>query len=111
MIGTTAFNWRLIRYQAWVFTLHSILAILGFSLQIVPGWIVKNVFDGISAGPAAGGSPSWGLWGWIGLYFTLEVARLVIALGSEWYGWSFRLLTGGLLRSNLFASTLRRPGD
>jgi ATP-binding cassette subfamily B protein len=39
------------------------------------------------------------------------VTRLLIALGSEWYGWSFRLLVGGLLRSNLFASILRRPGD
>jgi ATP-binding cassette, subfamily B, bacterial len=113
MIGTTAFNLRLIRYQPWVFGLHSILAILGFSLQIVPGLIVKNVFDGIAGLPPSGanGFVSLGMWGWIVLYFLVEVARLLIALGSEWYGWSFRLLVGGLLRSNLFASILHRPGD
>jgi ATP-binding cassette subfamily B protein len=108
MIGTVDVNLRLIRSQPRVFALHSLLAILGFSLQIVPGLVVKNVFDGISGQSEAA---SLGLWGWVGLYFVLEVARLFIALGSEWYGWSFRVLVGGLLRSNLFASILRRPGD
>jgi ATP-binding cassette subfamily B protein len=115
MIGTIAFNLRLIRYQPRVFFLHSSLAILGFSLQIVPGLIIKNVFDGIAAGPSGTtgtvGTGGSGLWGWIALYFLLETTRMLIAVGSEWHGWSFRLLSGALLRSNLFASILRRPGD
>jgi ATP-binding cassette, subfamily B, bacterial len=106
MIGTAAFNLRLIRFRPGIFAIHSFLAMLGFSLQVVPGLIVKNIFDGVQVG-----APPLGLWGLIGLYFAAEVARLVIALGSEWYGWSFRLLAGALLRSNLFASILRRPGD
>ena len=109
MIGTTAFNLRLIRFRPWVFALHSSLAILGFSLQIVPGLIVKNIFDDISG--VSNSEVAFELWGWIGIYIGVEVARLFIALGSEWYGWSFRLTVGALLRSNLFASILRRPGD
>jgi ATP-binding cassette subfamily B protein len=36
---------------------------------------------------------------------------VLVSFGSEWYGWTFRLVTGALLRSNVMASILRRPGD
>ena len=36
---------------------------------------------------------------------------MFLAIGYEWFGMTFRLVTWSLLRSNLFASILRRRGD
>jgi ATP-binding cassette, subfamily B, bacterial len=114
MIPTVLFNWRIIRYQARVFTIHSIFAILVFALQVVPGLIVKAVFDTISGaapapfGPILGVDPLWWL---IGLFIFTELVRLSFSIGLEWYGWTFRLVVGALVRRNLFAGILRRTGD
>jgi ATP-binding cassette, subfamily B, bacterial len=110
MLSTPSFNWRIIRYDWWNFTAHSFLCIVGFALQVVPGLIVKQIFDAISgAAPAAAGAQV--LWGLIAVYLLVEIARVMLLLGSEYYGWSFRLVVSALLRSNMFASILRRPGD
>ena len=103
-IKTWAFNWQIIRYQSGSFTAHSIFTILVFFLQVVPGLIVKSIFDSAS-GQAAGALSLWAL---VALYMLVELVRLGLSLGSEWYGWTFRLVVGGLLRRNLFASILRR---
>ena len=103
-IKTWAFNGHIIRYQSVSFTIHSIFTILVFCLQVVPGLIVKSIFDSAS-GQAAGGLSLWAL---VALYVLVELVRLGLSLGSEWYGWTFRLVVGGLLRRNLFASILRR---
>jgi ATP-binding cassette, subfamily B, bacterial len=103
-IKTWAFNWQIICYQPLSFTIHSIFTILVFCLQVVPGLIVKSIFDS-----ASGQSPgALSLWALVALYVLVELVRLGFSLGSEWYGWTFRLVVGGLLRRNLFASILRR---
>jgi ATP-binding cassette, subfamily B, bacterial len=106
----SAFNWRIIRYDWWNFTAHSFLCIVGFALQVVPGLIVKQIFDAIS-GAAPPLPETEILWGLIAVYMLVEIARVMLLLGSEYYGWSFRLVVSALLRSNMFASILRRPGD
>jgi len=103
-IKTWVFNWHIIRYQPYSYTIHSIFTILGFCLQVVPGLIVKSIFDSASGQAASALS----LWALITLYGLVELVRLGLSLGSEWYGWTFRLVVGGLLRRNLFASILRR---
>ncbi len=114
MLRTTAFVGSLIRYAGAVFNLHSLFTILLFGMQLVPGLIVKAVFDAVSgAAPVPFGSilgidPLWAL---IGLYVLADLTRLFLGFGSEWYGWSFRLIVGALLRRNIFASILRRTGD
>lgn len=105
---------RLIGYQPRAFFLHSLFTLVVFGLQVVPGLIVKAVFDEISgAAPGAGWSFAGisSLWWLIGLYIGVELLRLLVSFGAEWYGWTFRLLVGALLRSNIFASILRRRGD
>ena len=114
MLRTTAFVGSLIRYAGAVFNMHSLFTILLFGMQLVPGLIVKAVFDAVSgAAPVPFGSilgidPLWAL---IGLYVLADLTRLFLGFGSEWYGWSFRLIVGALLRRNIFASILRRTGD
>ncbi len=107
-------TWRLtflmIRYQWGPYALHFFFSLLIFAEQIVPGLIIKGVFDILSGSntPAASQASVWGL---IGLYVGVELARLAVAIGYEWYGMTFRLVTSAWLRANLFASILRRPGD
>jgi ATP-binding cassette, subfamily B, bacterial len=107
-LRTLSLNGFLIRSQGGYFTLHSFFTLLVFSLQVVPGFIVKNVFDTIE-GKSAGIETL--LWVWISLYVLAELARLFFSIGSEWYGWTFRISVAALLRRNLFASILRRPGN
>ncbi len=51
------------------------------------------------------------MWWLIALFVGVEVARAIGSFGGEWTGWTYRRVVGALLRSNLFASILRRPGD
>lgn len=104
---TPWFNARLIRFQSRAFWLHFIYTVMVFSLRIVPGLIVQAVFNTIT-GEAPTGINLWWL---VGLYVLVELARLVISLGSEWYGWTFRQVCAALLQSNVLASLLRRPAD
>jgi ATP-binding cassette, subfamily B, bacterial len=106
-IGAWPATGRLIKYRAADFALHSFFTILVFGLQIVPGLIQKEVFDSISgARPAA-----LDLWGLIALFLGFEVARFTASLGSDWYGWTFRLVCAALLRRNLVAGALRRQSS
>jgi ATP-binding cassette subfamily B protein len=106
-LKTWFFNWRLIRYSPWLFGIHSAFAILFFAFQVLPGLIEKSVFDRLSGAASA----TINLWLLISLYVSVELARLLTSMGTEWYGWTFRLVVGALLRRNLFASLLRRRGD
>ncbi len=110
-IPTWKLNFLLIKYQWKSYTLHFIFCLLIFAEQLVPGLIVKAVFDNLE-GAGFGSEPNQhSLWWLIGLYVLVELARLVVAIGYEWFGMTFRLVTSAWLRNNLFASILRRPGD
>ncbi|MGH2524353.1 MAG: ABC transporter transmembrane domain-containing protein, partial [Anaerolineales bacterium] len=106
-LKTWPFNWRLIRYQPWVFIVHSLFTLVVFGLEFVPGLIEKSVFDTITGAAPA----TIGLWSLIALYVSVALARFVSSLGAEWHGWTFRYVVGALLRRNLFASILRRTSD
>jgi ATP-binding cassette subfamily B protein len=113
-IPTWRLNLRLIRYQWGAYTLHFAFCILVFAEQLAPGLIAKAVFDRLAGGASAAPTRFLGistLWWLIVVYLLIELARVFLAIGYEWYGMTFRLLTGSLLRANLFASILRRRGD
>ncbi|HSV85798.1 MAG TPA: ABC transporter ATP-binding protein [Levilinea sp.] len=110
MLGTPLFVWRMIRYDGWNFTVHSIFCIAGYALQLAPGLVVKQIFDTIS-GVSPAVSVAGSLWGLIALYVLVETARVILLLGSEYYGWSFRLVVSALLYSNMFTAILRRRSD
>lgn len=112
-LSTWSFNWRMISYHPWSFALHSFFTVLVFGLQVVPGLIVKSVFDLITVAEPAPGIQAFpiALWGLIGLYLLAGLSRLFFSLGSEWYGWTFRSMVAALLHRNIFASILRRSGE
>lgn len=108
-IPTWKLTMLMIQNQWKVYTLHFLFALLIFAEQLVPGLIVKAIFDHLSGQEAQ--SEVTFLWGMIALYLGIEIARLFIAIGYEYYGMTFRLLLSSLLRSNLMASILRRRSD
>jgi ATP-binding cassette, subfamily B, bacterial len=119
-INTPAVNWALIRYRPRTFLVHSLFAILAFSMQLAPGLLFKAYFDTIGGAGATSQGGSWAapepgdvqlLVLLVAVFVLAEIARMVFSLGLEWYGWTFRLAVAALMRRNLFASILQRPGD
>ena len=110
---TTIPTWKLtglmIRNQWKVYTLHFLFALLIFAEQLAPGLIAKAIFDRLSDQGVQ--SDTTFLWSMIALYLGIEMARLLVAIGYEYYGMTFRLLVSSLLRANLLASILRRRSD
>ncbi|MCX7670519.1 MAG: ABC transporter ATP-binding protein/permease [Anaerolineae bacterium] len=113
-IPTWRFNWHIIRYRPGLFLAHSLCVILVFGLQIFPGLLLKAIFDTMGQGatrialPVIGPSAVW--WG-IALFVGVELVRAAGSFGVEWTGWTYRRVVAALLRSNLLASILRRPGN
>lgn len=107
-LRTWPLNGRLIRYAWGVFALHFILQTLFQVGRVVPGLLEKGIFDGITGGRPAGGL--FDVWQLIALFVSFELGRLAMSFADEWYGWTFRRRVGSLVRRNLLASRLRRPG-
>ena len=105
-MNTWWFVWRLIRYAPGLFLVQSLLQIFFLAIRVVPGLIEKAVFDTITgAAPATVGVAAL-----IALYVSIGLARMVAAYGETWAGRTFRFRVGALLRRNLLAAHLRRPG-
>ena len=106
IMATWPFNAHLIRYGAAPFALHAVCQTFYLGSRVVPGLIEKAVFDTITgAAPVV-----LSLWALIALYISVGAARLVSTYVETWAGFTFRLTVGALLRRNLLASLLRRPG-
>jgi ATP-binding cassette subfamily B protein len=106
IMGTPAFNWHLVRYAPRPFALHVICQIFYIGSMALPGLIEKAVFDTITgAAPVA-----LSIGALIVLYISIGVARLVANYAETWAGYTFRYTVGALMRRNLLASLLRRPG-
>jgi ATP-binding cassette subfamily B protein len=105
-IKTWPFNRALIRYQPWTHALHWALQILFTIAPVALGLIERSVFDtATGAAPATLGLPAL-----IALYISTGLAQLAISFGAVWADVTFRYRVGGLLRHNMQASLLRRPG-
>jgi ATP-binding cassette, subfamily B, bacterial len=105
-IGTWPLNWSIIRFSPGHFAMHAALQVLFLGSQVLPGLIDKAVFDSITGAAPA----TMGIWGLVALYVSVGAARLAATYGETWAGWSFRFTTAALLRRNLLAARLRRPG-
>jgi ATP-binding cassette subfamily B protein len=99
-------NWRLIRYQPWRFTVHTVFHVL-FNLGVIAlGLIEKRVFDTITGAAPA----TIGVWTLIALYAGVGLARLATSFPDIWYAVAFKRICGVWLHQNLFGAQLRRPG-
>lgn len=103
---TIPFNWRLIRHTPVVYALHCVFHVLFIVAPVGLGLVEKAFFDTITgAAPAA-----VGLWALVAMYVGVGAAQLSASFADIWYEVTFRRDTQLLLRRNLMASLLRRPG-
>lgn len=105
-ISTPAVNWQLIRYRPWLMILQIALGIVFMGGELLPGLITKSVFDRLTGDAPA----SVGVWAFIALLIGVEVGRLVLNFGEQYAESAFRLAGFLLLRRNIMANILRRPG-
>ena len=105
-LGVWPFNRRLIAYAAGPFALHAILQIFYLGSRVLPGLVEKAIFDQIT-----GVAPvTVSVIALVALYISIGLARMIATYGETWAGWTFRYTVGALVRRNLFAAHLRRPG-
>jgi ATP-binding cassette subfamily B protein len=103
---TWPFNVRLMRYAPGAFAVYAFFAFVAVAGQLIPGLIVQAVFDQLTGHSAA----NFGIPVLIALFVALEVARFAASFGQVWGDVTFRLTTGALLRRNILAALLDRPG-
>jgi|TARA_Y100000031_G_scaffold149717_1_gene188010 ATP-binding cassette subfamily B protein len=106
--------WRVIaslirfRWQLWLLNLLSMqLAVL---VMLVPGWAIKMFFDLLSGETPAGLAPKSALWSLVALLFVVELGRSLGLYGLIRTNVPFFVHTLTLLRKNMLANILKRPG-
>ncbi|MDP9374556.1 MAG: ABC transporter ATP-binding protein/permease [Chloroflexota bacterium] len=97
---------RLIRYRPGLYLLDAALAVAGWLLFLAPGFLARAVFDTLS-GRA---DPLVGVWGLLALLVAAQAARMLLTLVNLAVDATFTQTAGALLRKNLFARILERPG-
>jgi ATP-binding cassette, subfamily B, bacterial len=105
-MNTWRFNARVISQQPWPFIVYAVCHIIILAGRIVPGLIEKSIFDTLTGSAAAGLS----VVALLGLYISAELARVAATIGDVWGSATFWQMVGGLLRTNMIASVLRKPG-
>jgi ATP-binding cassette, subfamily B, bacterial len=99
--------WRLARFRFGLYLLSGLLASCLFYLfPLIPGLIVRRFFDVL-----AGDAPAtFGIWSLLALLVGAGVARVAALIGAGVSEMTTQLTAATLLRRNLFAHILRRPG-
>lgn len=103
---TRQFLIRLIRYQPWPFVLNLLGIILVFLLGMVPGLLTREFFNLLSNDAPA----RFGLREIIVLLIVAAVAQEAFAMLCAATSSTFVYTVGALLRNNMFAHVLERPG-
>ena len=103
---TWPFNVRLMRYAPKSFVVYAVFTTILEGGAVIGGLIVQAVFDRLTHHAAAG----FGISTLIALFVTVELARFATVFGHEWGYVTFVLTGGALLRRNILASILNRPG-
>ncbi len=103
---TIPFNGRLIRHSPRTYALHCLFHILFIVAPVALGLIERAVFDRITGAAAAG----FNLWTLLALYVGVGLAQVAASFGDIWNEATFRHDANMLVRRNLLAGLLRRPG-
>lgn len=103
---TWPFNARLIRYAPGSFAVYGFFTFVLVAGEIIPGILVQGIFDRLTGHQAAG----FTIAALVALFVAIEVARFATSFGHEWGYVTFVLTGGALLRRNILAAILNRPG-
>lgn len=105
-LRTWPFNVRLMRYASRPFAVYGFFTFVMAAGELVPGFIVQGVFNRLTGHEAAG----FGIATLVALFVALELARFAAVFGHEWGYVTFLVTGGALLRRNILAAILNRPG-
>ena len=99
-------TWALIRFRPWAFWGSVAFACYSFGARLLPGWLEKSVYDQLT-GEAAGVTPVYLL---LALLVVTEAIRLGADVGGNWNAAKVRMAGQSLMRQNITANVLRKPG-
>lgn len=100
------FLWRLIGFQPWFYTLNCLCIALVIILEMVPGLIAQQVFDGLAANLQL----STTFWQLAAILLLSGLGRIVFFLGCQLTNAPFVLVNSALMQKNLFTRILQLPG-
>lgn len=111
-LPTWTATWKLIRFHPKSYFQFGALYVVLFGSNVLPGLLVQAFFDHLSGAAAADATKpvQVGVWGLLGLLGAVEVGRAVVYITRVYGEETFRCYGWMLLRSNIFANILKRPG-
>ena len=98
--------WRLASYRTGLYLLNALLAVLSWSLFLIPGILTQQVFDALSEDSSLG----LDIWELLALLLVVQVTRMLVNATNLVVDATFSETATALLRRNLLARILRRPG-
>jgi ATP-binding cassette subfamily B protein len=98
--------WQMIRFTPRLYAAEVVLWTLIHLAPVVPGLLAKAFFDSLQPNSPVG-PVTWGI---IALVVAQALARLVVIYGGAVADIRYRFLMSGLLRRNMLARVLQRPG-
>ncbi|MBD0337429.1 MAG: ABC transporter ATP-binding protein, partial [Cyanobacteria bacterium Co-bin13] len=96
----------MIRYAQRLYWGDTLLWLFIFGLPAVPGLIIREFFNTLTAESASGLSP----WGWIALLLAVGAARIVAIFAGRITKTQHRFTMSALVRRNLLGELLQHPG-
>ncbi|HEY7348803.1 MAG TPA: ABC transporter ATP-binding protein [Ktedonobacterales bacterium] len=104
--------WRLVRFSPWSYLLTFLLQFPRQLIWLAPGLVLQQVFDRLSGAPAGSGSAGLdaGFWRLLALFVAVAIGRIAAVTGTVVTQRFPMNSSATLLRKNLFARLLQRPG-
>jgi ATP-binding cassette subfamily B protein len=97
------------RYRFWLYLSSGFLVGLTYVFPLLPGLVVRRIFDALSAG-AQVGSAAGNTWALLALLVGIAVVHLAVMLGTGIAENSTHYVVAALLRRNILERILHRPG-
>jgi ATP-binding cassette subfamily B protein len=105
-VPTWRATWDLIAFSPGPFLLYTVLWTFFLASQLIPGLITQAIFDDLTGASPAG----LGFWPLIALLAAVQASRVVANVVKRYGEETFRYTVQALLRRNIVANRLRRPG-
>ncbi|MBN1247020.1 MAG: hypothetical protein JXC32_05140, partial [Anaerolineae bacterium] len=105
-LPTWTATWQLIRFHPQSYAAMTVLYVLSYATLALPGLVLQRIFDRLSGHTAAGIN----LWTLLGLLLAAELAHIIANFALRFPEETFRYHGWALLRGNIVANALRRPG-
>ena len=98
--------WRLVRFAPWLFVANALIWIVEDFFYLVPGLVLRQLFDTLTDHAQL----NVGFWALLALLPARSGLQTLLVVVGTATGATFHGTVGALLRKNLLARILRRPG-